>query len=70
MDDTCSQMFARKLEHYLSTYFCSQNPSKISKSNGCERVLFTKAFLRGGMAMQPEPSMKELHCSHFEELAF
>ena len=72
MNDRCSQTFARKLEQYLSIYCCSQNPSKISKSNGCEGMYYLqkKKFLRGGIAMQPEPSKKELHRSHFEELAF
>ena len=40
MDDICSQTFARKLEQYLSICFCSQNPSKISKSNDCEGVYY------------------------------
>ena len=34
------------------------------------RVFFTKNIFRGGKATQTEPSMKELHRSHFEELAF
>ena len=42
LDDTCSQTFDRKLEQYLSIYFCSQNPSKISKSNGCKGVYYSQ----------------------------
>ena len=49
---------------------CSQNPSKISKSNGCEGVYFSqKNIFRGGKAAQTEPPIIELHHSHFEELA-
>ena len=54
-------------------YFCSQNPSKISKSNGSEGVYFSqKAFFIGGMATQHpmKHPMKKVHRRHFEELVF
>ena len=34
------------------------------------RVFFAKKIIRGGKATQTEPSKKELHRSHFEELTF
>ena len=42
-----------------------------TKLNDCEGAyFFKKAFLRESMPPHPEPSKKELHRSHFEELAF
>ena len=51
-------------------YFYSQNPNKISKSNGSEGVycLQKKPSLRGGMATHPKPF--KVHRCHFEEFKF
>ena len=49
-------------------YFCFQNARKISKSNGCEGVMFyEKHFFEKTC---PAYSKNKLDRSHFEELAF
>ena len=54
-------------------YFCSQNPSKVSKISKQMAVkacdFCKKKNRKGGMATLPKPSKKKLRRSHFEEFA-